>query len=140
MDKRELRRYFEDGKLFSRDYILRKIDQLDEHEVLSSDWIKDNQLVWPNIHGSEYYVPSNELYGKLVPKQEEANEFDRILLKHIHDVYEQYGYDYLPGFINDIKDGLAKLKEPEKPVVPEFVEKRINYCPFCGERIIHHGE
>ena len=57
----------------------------------------------------------------LIDQLEEPREFDRVLLKHINDVYDQYGYDYLPGFINDIKDGLAKLKESEKPVVPDFV-------------------
>lgn len=56
------------GKLFDL------IDQLDEPEVLSTDWIKDNQSMWTSIHGAEYYVPANKLYGKLVPKQEEAEK------------------------------------------------------------------
>lgn len=69
----------------------------------------------------EGYETATKLIDQLDEPREFAREFDRVLLKHIHDIYDQYGYDYLPGFINDIKDGLAKLKEPEKPVVPDFV-------------------
>src|SRR5699024_9018172 len=54
--------------------VLQKLGHLDEPEVLSSDWIKDNQLMWTSIHGAEYYVPANKLYGKIVPKQEITEE------------------------------------------------------------------
>ena len=50
------------------------INQLDEPEVLSSDWIKDNQLMWASLGGVEYYVPVNKLYGKIVPDQEVLSE------------------------------------------------------------------
>src|SRR5699024_5440008 len=52
----ELKSWFEDDKLYVGEYVKHKINQLDEPEVLSSDWIKDNQLMWTNIHGAEYYV------------------------------------------------------------------------------------
>ena len=97
---------------------------------------------WETYGGVEtemVYVPKQALFD-LIDQLDEADGFDRVLLKHIKGIYNQYEYDYLPGFINDMKDGLTKINEPEKVVVPEFVEKRINYCPFCGERIIHHGE
>lgn len=51
-----------------------KIDQLDEPEVLSPDWIKDNQLMWTSAHGADYYVPADKLYGQIVPKQEEPEK------------------------------------------------------------------
>ena len=57
----------------------------------------------------------------LIDQLDEPDEFDRVLLKHIKAIYDQYGYDYLPGFINDVKDGLAKMDEPEKVVVPAYV-------------------
>lgn len=52
------------------------LNQLDEPEVLSSDWIKDNQLMWTSMHGVEYYVPANKLYGKIVPKQEKEQKYN----------------------------------------------------------------
>lgn len=50
--------------------VVQKINQLDEPEVLSPDWIKDNQIMWASPHGLDYCVPADELYGLLVPKQE----------------------------------------------------------------------
>ncbi|MFL2124037.1 hypothetical protein ACEN4K_03675 [Marinilactibacillus psychrotolerans] len=35
---------------------------------------------------------------------------------------------------------IDQLDEPEKVVIPQFAGKRINYCPFCGERMISNGE
>lgn len=99
--------------------------RLDEPETLSPEWIDERKRLGHFQSGDGiyfgYFIKAEELQNQLVPKQEEAKEFDRVIIKHIHDIYDQYGYDYLPGFINDIKDGLVKLKETEKPVVPQFV-------------------
>src|SRR5699024_2309481 len=62
--------YYDEGYIDGMRDVLYRINQLDEPEVLSSDWIKDNQLMWTSIHGAEYYVPANKLYGKIVAKQE----------------------------------------------------------------------
>lgn len=96
------------GKLFDL------IDQLDEPEVLSTDWIKDNQSMWTSIHGAEYYVPANKLYGKLVPKQEEAEKVvvpdfvDRWLKRskgHFESIYRAIGYLSSYGYDDYDDDG-----------------------------------
>ena len=46
------------------------IYQLDEPEVLSQEWMKDNQLMKIGPEGVVYYVPVENLQSLLVPKQE----------------------------------------------------------------------
>ena len=48
------------------------IDQLDELETLSLDWIDDNKKD-SGVHYIGYYVPIGRLHDLLVPKQEEAD-------------------------------------------------------------------
>src|SRR5699024_7263984 len=66
--------YYDEGYIDGMRDVLYRINQLDEPEVLSSDWIKDNQLVRTSIHGAEYYVPAIKLQNLLVPKQEEVDQ------------------------------------------------------------------
>ena len=90
------------------------LNQLDEPEVLSSDWIKDNQLMWTSIHGAEYYVPANKLYGKIVPKQEEITEEQAWEVIH-----GKYGDEVLQNNIDYVESqGYVVI---EKPTVPQFV-------------------
>ena len=51
--------------------IMSLIDQLDEPETLSSDWIDENKK-YNGVHDIGYYIPVNKLYGKIMPKQEEV--------------------------------------------------------------------
>ena len=89
------------------------INQLDEPEVLSSDWIKDNQLMWTSIHGAEYYVPANKLYGKIVPKQEITEE------QAWEIIHGKYGDEALQNNIDYVESqGYVVI---EKPTVPQFV-------------------
>jgi len=69
----EIGDYYE-GQNVALEYALDLIDQLDEPEVLSPDWIKDNQLMWTSARGVDYYVPADKLYGLLVPKQDEPEK------------------------------------------------------------------
>ena len=90
------------------------LNQLEEPEVLSSDWIQDNQLMWTSIHGAEYYVPANKLYGKIVPKQEEITEEQawEVIRGKYRDEVLQSNIDYVES------QGYVVI---EKPTVPQFV-------------------
>lgn len=66
----EYKKGYNEGLKFAIAYI----DQLDEPETLSPDWIKDNQLIWASAHGVDYYVPSDKLYGLLMPKLDEPDK------------------------------------------------------------------
>lgn len=52
--------------------VLGYIDQLDEPEVLSLDWIDDNKK-YSSVHSIGYYVPIGKLHDLLVPKQDEVD-------------------------------------------------------------------
>ena len=98
---------------YMRDFV-DDLNQLDEPEVLSSDWIQDNQLMWTSIHGAEYYVPANKLYGKIVPKQEEITEEQawEVIRGKYRDEVLQSNIDYVES------QGYVVI---EKPTVPQFV-------------------
>lgn len=49
------------------------INQLDEPETLSSDWIDENKK-YNDVHDIGYYIPVDKLYGKIVPNQEEIDQ------------------------------------------------------------------
>ena len=83
------------------------IDQLDEPEVLSQEWMKDNQLMKISPEGVVYYVPVENLQNLLVPKQElpvipqfVADWIDDLKSKEIH-LLESI-YDFTHG--EDIND------------------------------------
>ena len=51
------------------------LDQIDEPETLSSDWIDENKVCMMK-YNIGYYIPVNKLYGKIMPKQEEVEELE----------------------------------------------------------------
>lgn len=101
---------------------------MDKRELKQKVAVELQALFGSNVRTYYAFENTNREIRDLIDQLDEPREFDRVLLKHIHDIYDQYGYDYLPGFINDIKDGLAKLKESEKPVIPQFVADLIEEC------------
>ena len=54
--------------------VLRLIDQLDEPEVLTSDWIDEHKENWQDLSITGYSVPEKDLQNLLVPKQEEVDQ------------------------------------------------------------------
>ena len=66
----ELKSWFEDDKLYVGEYVKHKINQLDEPEVLSSDWIDEHKENWQGLSITGYSVPEKDLQNLLVPKQE----------------------------------------------------------------------
>src|SRR5699024_1205021 len=109
IDSKSYWRGSQTANYFARCYL----EDLDEPEVLSSDWIKDNQLMWTSIHGAEYYVPANKLYGKIVPKQEITEE------QAWEIIHGKYGDEVLQNNIDYVESqGYVVI---EKPTVPQFV-------------------
>ena len=51
------------------------LDQIDEPETLSSDWIDENKVHMMK-YNIGYYIPANKLYGKIMPKQEEVERLE----------------------------------------------------------------
>lgn len=116
MNKRELRRCFEDGKLFAKDYVLRKIDQLDEPETLSQEWIDENQgEVLDEDEGIRFNaVSAGDLQNLLVPKHEEITE---------EQVAEYLRGRNMTAVDSELvyREKLDNKKVIEKPVIPQFV-------------------
>ena len=59
-----------DEWFISKTAILEALNQLDEPEVLSQEWISDNAVVGQYPDGMGYVVPAYKLQNQLVPKQE----------------------------------------------------------------------
>ena len=107
----------------SKDDVLELINQLDEPEVLSQEWIKHNQLVLRGVNGSEHYVPSRNLYGKLVPKQEEVDrayregfkEGERQTVEYFESITEEPSKEQVWKYLSE--HGIEVVdKEPETVV------------------------
>lgn len=49
---------------------LQDINQLDEPETLSQEWIDENKRQWTNLQGTKDYIKVDKLKNLLVPKQE----------------------------------------------------------------------
>ena len=87
--------------------VLELIDQLDEPEVLSQEWIKDNTQL--DMNPTSRVVPAFLLENLLVPKQEEVD-------RAYKDAYEKgKEYNFYKGYLEGLAD---KEGEPEKVVVP----------------------
>jgi len=83
----ELKSWFEDEKLYVGEYVKHKINQLDEPEVLSQEWIDEHKVARVNNLRKmtmDDVVPVEKLQGILVPKQEEIK-----VSKMWHDVIAQ---------------------------------------------------
>ena len=95
------------------------LKQLDEPEVLSSDWIKDNQSMWTRTHWPEYYVPANKLYGKVVPKQEEVD-------RAYKDGYEKgKEHTFYKGYLEGLadKESINPERSPEVDQHKELLDE-----------------
>src|SRR5699024_4800934 len=92
--------YYDEGYIDGMRDVLYRINQLDEPEVLSQEWRRDN-LERKGIH---FYVNTIKLQKLLVPKQEEVD-------RAYKDGYEK-GREH--GFYKGYREGLAnKGGEPE---------------------------
>ena len=80
---------------------------LDNQEVLSQEWIKDNQLMKLGPEGVVYYVPVENLQNLLMPKQEELESKIKVLIesyKQVEDAYGELESGWIRGFIKDLRN------------------------------------
>ena len=79
---------------------------LDNQEVLSQEWIKDNQLMKLGPEGVVYYVPVENLQNLLMPKQEELESKIKVLIESYKqaDAYCELESGWIRGFIKDLRN------------------------------------
>ncbi len=109
------------------------IDQLDEPEVLSQEWIDENEEQ-EEMYGS-YGVPVHKLQNLLVPKQE-------MTFEQVHDklreesILSEKSFDYYWNCINDNVEidepGNILVVKKDRPVIPKFVAEWIDVHNLCG--------
>ena len=83
------------------------IDELDEPEVLSQEWIRNNQ----ERKGVHFFVNVTKLQNLLVPKQEELETKIHELIesyKQEEDAYSNLENGWISGFIEDLKNLVAE--------------------------------
>lgn len=87
------------------------IDQLDEPEVLSQEWINDNKEMYLINDTSENAVPDYKLQNLLVPEQEELEAKIQELIesyKQEEGAYSNPENGWISGFIEDLKNLVEK--------------------------------
>ena len=110
------RAYMDDYISISKKGVLELINQLDEPEVLSQEWIdeheKKERIMGPfgNVY-LQHVVPSRYLKKLLVPKQEELETKIHELIesyKQEEDAYSNPENGWISGFIEDLKNLVEK--------------------------------
>ena len=94
--------------------VLKEIDQLDEPEVLSQEWIDSNSVYASHDGVTEEYVHVDELENLLVPKQEELESKIQELIevyKQEEGAYSSPENGWIVGFIEDLKNLVAVEEE-----------------------------
>ena len=76
------------------DKIRELIDQLDEPETLSQEWIEDNKKD-SGVHYIGYYVPIGRLQNLLVPKQDKV-----VVPAFVAEWYEEWKEDLTQGLFD----------------------------------------
>jgi len=101
---RGVARHYEDELIAS---IADIINQLDEPEVLSQEWIKENEeQIDPNNPSNTWWVEADKLRGKLVPEQEELEAKIQELIEAYKQEDGQHSNPengWIGGFIEDLK-------------------------------------
>ena len=108
-DIEELKSWFEDDKLYVGEYVNHKINQLDEPEVLSQEWIDKHEYVGMDPNSAFVYV--KDLQNLIVPKQEEFETKIQELIesyKQEEDAYSNPENGWISGFIEDLKNLVEK--------------------------------
>ena len=82
------------------------VNQLDEPEVLSQDWIDDNKK-YEGVYDIGYYIPVNKLQNLLVPKNEDLESKIKVLIEAYEQEDGQYSNPenaWIAGFIGDLEN------------------------------------
>ena len=120
-NKVELKSWFEDDKLYVGEYVKHKINQLDEPEVLSREFINEKAVeVYADTADAEVHVVfrMRDLQNLLVPKQELA-----VVPQEVADWYENHK-DNLEKQLQGIAFNLDKYGEmPVLNKVDDWINK-----------------
>ena len=117
----EYKKGYNEGLKFAIAYI----DQLDEPEVLSQEWIEEKSYDRLILEGTmddedETFVSSYDLQNLLVPKQEEAKEPEKVVVP-----------EFVAEWIEILKTkGLKPLKNPETYGETGFTEEKLQNIVF----------
>ena len=98
-----------EGSRDAYDLVLQDIDQLDESEVLSQEWISDH-IIFNEKEDAEY-IYADKLQNLIVPKQEELETKIQELIesyKQEEDAYSNPENGWISGFIEDLKNLVEK--------------------------------
>ena len=108
-NKEELKSWFEDDKLYVGEYVKHKIDQLDEPEVLTPEWISERII--RNENTGEEYVYVDELHNVIVPKHQTV-EVQELINKYSTDTMSTYDVKVeREKFVNDLQNLLVPKQE-----------------------------
>lgn len=94
------------GHIYTSDLIY-LINQLDEPEVLSEEWLDENKSSWTKLKVDGYYIPVEKLQNLLVPKQEELESKIKVLIeayKQEDGAYSNPENGWISGFVEDLKN------------------------------------
>ena len=94
------------GYIYTDD-LMSIINEVDEPEVLSQEWIRNNQ----ERKGVHFFVNVTKLQNLLVPKQEELESKIKVLIeayKQEEDAYSNPENGWISGFIEDLKNLVEK--------------------------------
>lgn len=109
-DIEEFKSWFEDDELYVGEYVKRKIDQLDEPEVLSQEWI-DEYKAYAREYNIGHYIQVEHLQNLLVPKQEELESKIKVLIeayKQEDGAYSNPENGWISGFVEDLENLVEK--------------------------------
>src|SRR5699024_1963015 len=119
------------------------LEDLDEPEVLSQEWLDENKSSWTKLKIDGYYIPVEKLQNLLVPKQIKPKELYKAITgisPFIEEVCDSSGTEtFLDESVSVERIVEAVMEavgpsEPEKTVIPQFVaewiESRKNNYPF----------
>lgn len=101
------------------------IDQLDEPEVLSEEWLDENKSSWTKLKIDGYYIPVEKIQNLLVPKQEVTYENAIKTIAKKHDTDEFSVGLYLEALINNKKYEFLTEKWIEDNTSPVDDEGRL---------------
>lgn len=89
------------------------INQLDEPEVLSQEWIDKNKRPWTNLQGTKDYIAVSKIQNLLVPKQEITEE-------QVTEYLRERSMTAVDSTLVHRENLVSKIVT-EIPTIPEFV-------------------
>lgn len=113
-------------------YVLDKLDQLDEAETLSEEWISDNEelgtLILGETMNTNRFIQSSKLKDKLIPKQETHILEAYQKLREVSPLNDEL-FDYYWNVINDGAIDETKPLDNYEVLSPEWIDGHKDKAP-----------